>query len=70
MVGWLHNFVFFLQSLFKICFASVNIQRGTPEIHTEMYVCLHVKCTLLLSDFIKNLSMSTNFSKTAHYKIS
>jgi hypothetical protein len=62
-------FHFSLQLLFKTYYTPKNILQVTPEICTETHVNLHIKCTLLLSDFNQNWNMSTNVNKTPHYQI-
>jgi hypothetical protein len=36
----------------------------------EMHAGLHVKCSLVLSEFNQNWDVSTIFNKTPHYQIS
>jgi hypothetical protein len=57
------KYVFYssLQLLFEIFLSSVNNQRVTLEMHTEMRVGLHVKYPLLSSDIQIFRPISVNF---------
>jgi hypothetical protein len=61
--------VLFLSLTFawNICYS--NIQSVMLQMYAEMHVGLHVKCLLLLSNFVKNWNMSTLLIKLPIIKV-
>jgi hypothetical protein len=51
------------QCLSETFFTHINIQCVTYEMPVKMHVGLHVKISVILPDFSRNLNYSTTFSK-------
>jgi hypothetical protein len=53
----------------KVCLKCFSFWEGFGEILSQMYIRLHVKCPLFLSDFNQTWIFSTDFRKVIKYRI-
>jgi hypothetical protein len=56
--------------LYNVCLKHFTFQKELSEIWSKMYIGLHVKHPLFLSDFNETLILSADFTKILKYQIS
>jgi len=59
----------YCDSVFKVCMKTFLILRRNERGIIKLYIGLHVKRPLLLSDFNENLTFSTDFLKILNIKL-